>query len=439
METITTAFQRAAASMPFYQKILKARGLDPAAVNTSEDFRTLVPIIGKEDVFPCFALPELCQESVWQDMASAIFSSGSSGVFSYGLLTKHDLLKQQCQLDDLLRLFFNAEASPPILINALSMGVSFASEFPVIQTSVRSDIVLQVIRTMREHAQQIVVVTDPHFAKKVIEDGIEEGIAWGAKPITFILGGTWTSNSLIQYLRRLINVPSSSNNMIYGTMGLTELGLNIFFQAPDLIEIQDQIQHRPQLLKQLFGNRTEACPSLMYYMRDRMHIEVPYPDENGFGDVVISHLDVDIKTLLMRYNTGDQGKMIDVGALVQALKKNDSNAAPALPLPIVAIRGRSNEFASGRRVTVSMVKEAIYRDAEIARCITGHFRLHEEGDRALIRIHLKPRVTHATRIEEGIGAILGKMNVGQVVVQCVPYREFEHDVELNYESKWKHI
>src|SRR5476649_2427442 len=73
------------------------------------------------------------------------------------------------------------------------------------------------------------------------------GIAWGAKPITFILGGTWTSNSLIQYLRRLINVPSSSNNMIYGTMGLTELGLNIFFQAPDLIEIQDQIQHRPQL------------------------------------------------------------------------------------------------------------------------------------------------------------------------------------------------
>jgi phenylacetate-CoA ligase len=198
--------------------------VDIAKIRTFEDFSRSVPIIRKADVFPIFSASDICQDGRIDDMRSAIVTSGTSGVFAYGLLTGADAVFQQKMIDEFFDYYFDAKHQSVLIINALAMGVSFSSSYPVIPTSVRPDIVIHLVKTFHAFYKRIVIVCDPNFAKKIVDDGSACGVSWKDMPVSFVAGGAWFPNSLAQYILSRVGRADA----FLGTMGLTEIAMNIF-------------------------------------------------------------------------------------------------------------------------------------------------------------------------------------------------------------------
>lgn len=425
--SLVAAFRHAASTLPFYKDLLEKKGISLEMINTDEDFFARVPIISKEEIFPAYPVSSLCQGGEVGSFVSAIVSSGTSGIFSYGLLTDQDVKAQKAMIDGMFRMFLSADTRPPIVINALPMGVSFVSSYPVIPTSVRSDIVLQVIKTFSNKKNQIILITDPNVLKKIVEEGVATGISWPGIQITCVIGGAGFSDSLTQYLLHQLNgemragVPLQNN--ILGTMGLTEIGLNIFCSTPDLVLLRHLVQHNDTMMRKLFGaSVTVDCPELMYCMSNGVHVEIHNPDADGIGDIVLTHLDTSLKTMLIRYDTGDRGKMIDVALLAE-----ESQRLLALPLPIIAIFGRRGD-ARRDGISPGEVKELLFREASIASSVTGHFMIAKEHGPKEILVQMKPDIQ-----------TLPPLCLREFKVAWVPYHEYKFDMELNYEKKWKHM
>ncbi len=430
MKTLSVfeAFSHVASHMPFYKKILSDKNIDPALIVTMDDFITKVPILHKQDIFSKFSPEDLVQNGDMSEIRSAILTSGTSGVFAYSLLTKKDEQIQQGMVDDMLKTFFNAEQEPPLIINALAMGVTFASSYPVITTSVRSDMVIHVLKTLSPHYKRTIIVADPYFAKKIIDEACESGFDWTRFPIVFVVGGSLSSNSLLQYMLYRINKEQGiESNIVQGTMGLTEIGLNIFSALPDLISIRNNIQHDKVLMNKLFGDSVTVCPELMYYNSERVFVEIINPDAHGFGEIVLSNLDMTALNPLIRYNTGDVGKFLD--------KKDIPEAQ--FPLPIIAIGGRSGDRKDGISLT-AIILEALFCDVLIAKHVSGHFKVQQTEQGLEVIVHIRNNDCDKNHISAEITKNLNILGVNNIHVLCEASLVFDQDVDISYEGKWKH-
>ncbi len=412
-EAAIKAWKRAAV-LPFYKKILAKNGLEPTSIKTAEDFLKLAPIISKEDIF-LDAMPEDLSAEPVSELASAIVSSGTSGTFSYGLIMKKDLGRQREAIDSMLNYFFQADKIKPLIINALPMGVSFFSSYPVIPTSVRTDIANQIVKKFAKHFGQIIVITDPHVAKKMIEEGLETGIDWTALKISFVIGGAGTSSSFESYLQSLVGA-----GKIFCTMGITEIGLNLFYAAPELIGLRSEIQKNPEVLEKLFGQRI-ACPEIFAYDPQRVFVEIKNPDANGFGNIVLTSLDENNPTPLPRYDTGDFGKIIPDGAIPQV----------PVEMPLIAVVGRVGDWliSDNRQIGPDTIKELLYQNSSIAGKITDHFFMSNKNGLE-ISVQLKKNASLSASDKE---------KLAKLSIIGVQYENYNHAMTLDYEIKWKHV
>lgn len=434
------SFKTVAKTLPFYKKILEQRGVDSTSIKTLADFYTRVPVIQKEDVFPLFKADEICQHGVVNDMHSAIVTSGTSGVFAYGILTNNDILFQKKMIDEMMDYYYNAKNESLLIINALPMGVSFSSSYPVISTSVRSDIVIHLLKTFSSYYKRIVIITDPHFAKKIVDDGVDQNLNWPSLSTSFILGGTNSSSSLQMYLLTALNGKDNLNtpkNTIQGTMGLTEIGLNIFSASSELIQLRSIIENNEKLRKALFGDTVLVCPDLFYYYPTSTHVEIHDTNTEGFGSIVLSNLDTVSKTPLIRYNTGDIGKKLDRTIFLQLLQEEGITIPLTLQLPLIAISGRNSDQLINQ-INPAVIKEILYRDHALASKITGHFKIITTSSEVIIKIQTKRNISSLPDMATRLSDILKSIVTQNFILECLPYDEFGYDLELNYEVKWKH-
>ena len=83
-------FRKYASSVPAYTELLKEKGVDPASITSVDAFKRLLPIIDKYDTFIKYEgrISNLCVDGNLQDVVSVLSSSGYSGRFAYGLISK---------------------------------------------------------------------------------------------------------------------------------------------------------------------------------------------------------------------------------------------------------------------------------------------------------------------------------------------------------------
>lgn len=428
-----SSFRYAAENVPAYKKFLSGKKINPKEVNSFEDFKKKVPIIKKEDIFPKFNISELCVGGNIDGMSYSFTSSGFSGIFAYGIVTEDMVKNEKGMIDSLIDLLFNVGKEKILLVNSMPMGVSFSSSHPVLKTSVRSDMVIAFVKAFHDKFEHIIIISDPHFAKKILEEGIELGLNWKSIKVSFVLGEDWFSNSLVNYLKSFL----SKESQIRNTMGMTEFGLNLFNDSQNLAKIRDIAQKDEKLRYALFGKSTEACPELMHHYINRTFLEIVNQDKKGFGEMVFSNLDKSAKMPLMRYNSQDIGKLFSYDEIKEILIKNGYNKlVPELKLPIAAISGRSGKFVSfnKKKITPEEIKEAIYRDFSVANSITGYFRLGKK-----LEIQLKKKIKPDKSIEKKL-----QKRIFQLVNINIPIKLYEHEklpygMCLDYESKFRCI
>jgi phenylacetate-coenzyme A ligase PaaK-like adenylate-forming protein len=435
-ETLLAAFRRAASTVPAYRQLLDEHGVEPTAIVDRDRFAALCPILTKANTFDRFPIDQLCAEGTLQDLADVLTSSGHGGRFSFGLSTRAQQAEAAAAIDQALDAAFEVRTRRTLAINCLPMGVTFSSKaMTVATTSVREDMAVALIKTFGSHYDQVVLVSDPLFMRRLLDHADEQGIDWRSYRVRVVLGEETFGEQFRSYVagRLGLDIDGDDAGAIISSFGVGELGLHLCFETPSTIAVRRAAHRDPLLARELFGD-CPVLPTVLAYDERRTLIEALGLDQAGYGRMTVSMLDPTLPMPLLRYQTGDVVRWLDPSRIILALWRRGVKVAGPLP-PMLALAGREKERLPNRSY-VGAYKDALYSDRRIADRLTGAFRVVPvEAGFVIVHVQLVPGATVEADFADRVRSVLGiRAQAGQVIVST--YEDFPYGMGLDYERKF---
>ena len=405
------AFQSAAAEVPAYGALLASRGVDPASITDIDAFRAQVPLTDKASIFRPYPLHQLFRGGSLDGIKSFVPSSGLSGAFAFSGDTAEGFQLAAKGADLALEYTLGFSKHRALVINTYPMGLQVPTSMAVANTGVNADIALALVRACAPYFEQLIVISQPLFAKKLLEDGAEQGVDWKAHRTTLVAGGEGFVESWRTYISGLLGIANPDHpteTFVASTMGAGELGLNLFHEIPETIRIIRRAYRDPAFRRALLGGDFLHTPHFFVYYPMRSFIEeIPVPGW-PVGDLAVSLSSPDLPMPQFRYRTGDLARIVPFRRLEAALAERAPDVGlPGLRLPCVAVFGRRTGIEVGERmVGVEAVKEALFEDPAAAAASTGFFRM-SKGRRGLrLEVQLRQGVAGTGELRDRIGAAL---------------------------------
>ncbi|MBC7366171.1 MAG: hypothetical protein H7343_05050 [Undibacterium sp.] len=438
--SVLEAFHRAALRVPAYRVLLGEAGIDPEAIQTAADFSRL-PVLEKRTTFRRFAINELCLDGQLGQLGSVLTSSGHSGFFAYGLTGAEAGPAATAWIDDLLDQMFQVRTQPTLLINCLPMGVKVpTAACTLAETSVRPDMAVGLVLAFARHFSQIIFVGEAAFMKQVLELGHRVGTDWHSLRVHLILGEETLAENARKYLEGLLGIVNGhpDHGVVISSMGVAELGLNLFSEAPPrgtLVRLRRQLHEDPALRRAVLGP-CDWVPSLFTYDPRRIFVEF-----DATGRLILTALDPRARVPLIRYATGDQGRELLLRPTLRpALEAAGMDWGELESLPIVAIHGRGDHALAGTKpVYPEAVKEGLYHDPALAELTTANFRLVSGAVSAHARIQLAPGVKPSSQMDERFLEAIRHYVRQPLEVFCLNYATFRSGMTLDYERKFQYL
>ncbi|AJP48800.1 hypothetical protein PG1C_10875 [Rugosibacter aromaticivorans] len=399
---LLAVFRHAATHSPAYQALLAEVGIKISDIQTPHDVLTRCPVLNKANTFQRFdARQLLCDRLPATALASVLTSSGhGGGGFALGLVSRRQARRAAGLIDLGLDLAFDIDKRRSLLVNCLPMGVAFTSDAVcVANVSVREDMACAVIQQAGALFEQIILCGDPLFLKRLCDYSQDIGLDWHRHRVHVIIGEETFSETFRDYLAQVLGIrpDDPASGLIGSSMGMGELGLNLFNETRETVALRRACIRHPALLKRLTGIDLAAsqvdfpglaphslqsdsklrgvspAPTFLVYNPLRTVVEIASPDANGAGDLLITMLDPQAPIPLIRYATGDRMQRILPEALARAL--SESGLTLPLPsLPIVALHGRTKDVLPGG-AHIDLFKAALYHYPALAREMSGAHRL----------------------------------------------------------------
>ena len=439
-ERLLEVFRNAAGRMPAYKTILKESGICPDDVKTIEDFERL-PVLDKYLTFQRFRMHELSLDGKLGPIRWVLTSSGQSGVFSFGLYDPPGAEAYKKRIDEALDAIFQVRTRSSLLLNVLPMGVKLYSEHCTLgETSVRPDMACGLVEAFGSYHDQIIMIGETGFIKHLLELGIQRGIDWKESLVHVILGEEMVAENARKYIEGILGTtPGNLETGLIGcSMGVAELGLNLFFEIPPIdtiIRLRRALHDNLQLRQEILGGDATTVPALFTYDPDRIYVE--FVDDK----LVITPLDPTRRIPLVRYTSDDEGQFLELSENVRpALESMGVEYDVLRNLPIVMIRGRGQFATAGsEKVYPEEVKEGIYHDPKLAKLTTANFRLASGKPNAKVRIQLSPGVEPSDAITESFAQAIDCYVKSPVEVTCEPYTSFNSGMNVDYERKHDYL
>lgn len=463
---LLAVFKRAAKHSLAYQTLLAEAGVRLADIRTLGDVLLHAPILNKANTFQRFNVRQLLRDHiVADDLASVLTSSGHGGNgFALGLSTRQQARNAAWSIDLGLELAFGVDQRRTLLVNCLPMGVTFSSEAVcVANVSVREDMACAVIQQTDELFEQIILCGDPLFLKRLCDYSQEIGLDWRRYRMHVILGEETFPETFRDYLAQVLgnNPDSLESGLIGSSMGVGELGLNLFNETRETVALRRACIRHPALLKQLTGIDLTVSPSatarsafsawppgsavaspaptFMVYNPLRTVIEVVNADAQGIGDLLVSVLDNQTPIPLIRYATGDRMQHIAPDAVVGAAR--DLGLDLPLPtLPMVALHGRIKDILPGGG-HIDLFKEALYQHSHVAQKMSGAHQLVMAADGLHWQVQVNKGVTPDRQQLEAWHAALhscltSKIPNQKLTIEIALYEDFSPGKGIDYERKF---
>jgi phenylacetate-CoA ligase len=392
-ERVVKQFRRVAHRVPAYAAILEAHGVSADRVRTPAQFVALCPILEKSDLFDSFPINQLCVGGQLGSLAALCTSSGQGGRFAFGLTTHRQAARAAKAIESAMEYSFGTDRYSTLLINALPMGVRFScSTVTIAETSVREDMVCALVDRFSAHYDQTILVTDPLFCKRILDQGREIGLDWGRFKVHVILGEESFGEAFRHYVAsRLGQDPDGwTKGFVGSSMGLGELGLNLFFETRETVRLRQLAHRRPEVLSRAIGCRPGGVPPLLFvYDPLRIFVEVVQPDQHGFGALIVSTLEPSLVMPLLRYRTGDRAKILDTEDIAADLEEKGFSEMRVPRLPMIALAGRLDDALPDGRTLLDL-KDGLYQDTELADRLSGAFRMERDARGYRLHIQLCP-------------------------------------------------
>lgn len=433
------AFQRAAAKVPAYRATLAAHGVKPEDIRSIDAFQSLCPVLSKTNTFAQYPLSELCHPAGLDNLAGVLTSSGHGARFAYGLSTRVQAKYAADAIDLGLEYAFQVDSRKTLLINCLPMGVRFSSNsVTVAETSVREDMAVALATEFGRFFDQIIFVGDPLFLKLVTDYSRARNIDWKQHKVHLIIGEETFGEHFRNYLADHFQLDNDdpSTGMIGSSMGVAELGLNLFYETPQTIRLRRQAHANPVFFEALFGMdpATSVLPMLFVYNPLRTHVESVGTNASGYGDLTISMTDPEAPLPLLRYQTGDIARILSPQDIDRACEIAGLQLPGKMPLPIIAMQGRAKDcLPDGTHA--GQYKDALYVHQDIAMKLTGAFRLEFADGKILVHVQLRPGFEGNEDLRSRL-AVEFPGNVDPNQVRVWNYLQFPYGMTLDYERKF---
>lgn len=441
------AFQHAARTVPAYRELLRQCGVEASAITSASAFRDRVPVLSKQRVFtdrPDRSLRELCTGGTLNDVALVFTSSGHSGHFSFGVEQRGQEADAALAIEFLLDVQFGVLDRRSLLVNCLPMGVRVPTRtLTTAEAGTRVDAVLELIRKLAPEFDQVILVGEHLFLKHVADTGTDAGIAWADHNVHVIVGGEFIPETFRSYLAGVLGIDPTdpAGGRIVLNMGLSELSISIFRDAPELAAIRRAALADADLREALCGGASAVCPEILQYDPRTTYVEI-VPGEDGHGELAISTIERNRKLPLLRYRTGDRGRTMthpEFATLVQA--HGCGHLVPPWPLPVAVIWGRQREveLPSGTRLGDLTVKEALYASNDLARQLTGRFRVSAGDDTAQVAVQLRPSVSADTFRAAPLAEAIAERSPCPVEVRPFEHDDYPYGRMYDFQTKTRYV
>ena len=442
LKWLLPAFRRAACHSPAYRILLAEAGVDHAAIKTPADFVARCPLLTKDNTFKRFDVAALLSDDTHPaELASIITSSGQGGNgFALGLTSRKQLLGSARLIDFGLEMAFGIDARRTLLINCLPMGVSFTSNVACIaNVSVREDMACAIVNQAGSLFEQIVLCGDPLFLKKLCDHSQTIGLDWGRHRIHVIVGEETFPETFRDYLAGVLGIDpdSPAGGLIGSSMGVGELGLNLFNETRETVALRRACIRNPALSKKLTGTDLAVSPAPTFFVFNplRTFIEVIEPDVHGVGDLVVTVMDKAAPVPLMRYSTGDRMQFISPAAL-RAAAAEMPRGLNLPPLPVIALHGRAADRLPGGG-HVDLFKSALYSQPEVARHLSGAHRISIESDAIRWEVQaVRGTAADLNELASSLRRALPPQSGPTLEVICLPSEDFSYGKTIDYERKF---
>ncbi|MES2831364.1 MAG: hypothetical protein V4695_05155 [Pseudomonadota bacterium] len=440
-------FQRAAAQSNAYRTLLREAGVEPARIRTLADFTTHCPLLEKANTFRRFDIGELLAKDLRPEQIASILTSSGHGANGYalGLSTRAQMISLPAMIDLGLDMAFDTDRHRTLLINCLPMGVTFQSNAVcVANVSVREDMACAIVEQAGKLFDQIILCGDPLFLKRLCDYSSAKGIDWRRHRVNVVIGEETFSESFRAYLAAVIGIDLEDNTggIIGSSMGVGELGLNLFNETRETIAIRRACSRSSTLLAALCGKdaTNRPLPTFLGFNPLRTFVEIIAPDLDGIGDLVITVLDLEAPVPLMRYRTGDRASLIDHQSFLACISAGTLDCAPPA-LPVIALHGRTKDvLPDGWHV--DMFKSALYLKPDTARHLSGAFRVAIDAGRISWKVQhaldAQADLLHTAEVlKDNVLSMHGSHNLA-LDVTCFDYPRFPYGQSIDYERKFSY-
>jgi len=408
---VLALFREVAADVPAYRELLRAHGVDPAAVRTPEDFARL-PLVTKEGYLRRHPLAARCRGGDLSTCDFVAVSSGSTGEPTFWPRFVSDELAVAARFEHVLHDSFEADRRRTLAVVCFPLGTWVGGMFtasclrhlavkgyPIttVTPGNQKAEILRVVRALAPSFEQTVLLGYPPFLKDVVDAGLADGVRWSELGVKLVLAGEVFSEEwrALMAERAGLARPLHDSASLYGTADAGVLGN----ETPLSVCIRRFLAERPDAARAVFGEA--RLPTLVQYDPLTRWFE------EHEGTLVFS---ADGGVPLVRYHVDDSGGVLPYATMIARLRDLGLDAEAEVrrqgergvrPLPFAWVFGRSHFAVSyyGANVFPETVSIAL-EQPETRGWVTGKFVMEVKEDAARDR-QLHVAVELATGAEAG--------------------------------------
>ena len=345
-------FREVVDSVPAYSTFLKEQGIDPAAIQTAEDFAQL-PLLTKQNYLLRYPLKDLCRQGRIETCDMIAVSSGSTGQPTFWPRFVTDEFSIATRFEQVFHDSFKADTRRTLAVVCFALGTWVggmytanccrhlaAKGYPItsITPGNNKEEILRVIEALAPNFEQVILLGYPPFIKDIVDTGLARGINWSRYAIKLVFAGEVFSEEWRALVGERVGSPDLYYDFasLYGTADAGVLGN----ETPLSICIRRFLAEHPKAAREIFGE--SRLPTLVQYDPSSRYFETEQRTLLFTGDNGIP---------LIRYHISDEGGLIPYETMrrfladwrfepVTELKRRGDRGIRSLPFAFVF--GRSH-------------------------------------------------------------------------------------------------
>ncbi|HZA29859.1 MAG TPA: phenylacetate--CoA ligase family protein [Gammaproteobacteria bacterium] len=298
-------------SVPAYNAFLKEQGIDPAAIQTAEDFAQL-PLLTKQNYLLRYPLKDLCRQGRIESCDMIAVSSGSTGQPTFWPRFVTDEFPIATRFEQVFHDSFKADTRRTLAVVCFALGTWVggmytanccrhlaAKGYPItsITPGNNKEEILRVIEALAPNFEQVVLLGYPPFIKDIVDTGLARGINWSKYAIKLVFAGEVFSEEWRALVGERVGSPDLYYDFVslYGTADAGVLGN----ETPLSICIRRFLAEHLKAAREIFGE--SRLPTLVQYDPSSRYFETVQRTLLFTGDNGIP---------LIRYHISDEGGLI---------------------------------------------------------------------------------------------------------------------------------